>query len=40
MGRLRPPRILKAAQITGHYTPHNLRDTYVSQILTAGVQLA
>ncbi|TMQ68674.1 MAG: site-specific integrase [Candidatus Eisenbacteria bacterium] len=33
-------RMLKAAGIMQHVTPHGLRDTYASHLLSAGVQLA
>jgi len=32
--------MLKAAGIMQHVTPHGLRDTYASHLLSAGVQLA
>jgi integrase len=32
--------MLKAAEITQQVTPHGLRDTFASQLLSAGVQLA
>ena len=33
-------RILKAAEITQDVTPHGLRDTFASWLLSGGVQLA